>query len=90
MNVNKDEGKDEDIDRQRSTNKENRPQKQWMEVEEWITNTIELPQYCVVFMQNELVSMDIIREITDESELRQIGIQNESHQSLIISEIQKL
>ena len=61
-----------------------------MEVEEWITNTIELPQYCVVFMQNELVSMDIIREITDESELRQIGIQNVSHQCLIMSEIRKL
>ena len=90
MDVSNDEGKDEDIDRERSTNKENRPQNEWMEVEEWISNVIKLPQYCVVFMQNGLVSMDIIREITDESELRQIGIQNESHQSLIISEIQKL
>ena len=51
---------------------------------------LKLPQYSVLFMQNGYFSLEQICEITNETELREIGIEENAHLCLIMSEILKL
>ena len=55
-----------------------------------LLETLKLPQYSVLFMQNGYFSLEQICEITNETELREIGIEEDAHLCLIMNEILKL
>ena len=56
----------------------------------WLEDTVELPQYYPVFVQNGYESMDIIKEISNAEELKEIGVGIEAHRSHLHREIQKI
>ena len=56
----------------------------------WISDTVGLPQYYPVFLQNGYETLDIVKEITDKQELIDIGINHLQHQYRILAEVCKL
>eukprot|EP01083_Nonionella_stella_P135881 413318_1 len=59
-------------------------------VAEWLENHVNLPQYLSMFVNNGFDSLNIIAQIKDERELKEIGIWMKGHQTTIMAEIQKL
>ena len=59
------------------------------EVKNWVTNTVELPQYIDLFIENGLDDINIIKHI-GMNELKQIGIDKIGHSIKIMTEIEKL
>ena len=49
----------------------------------WLKSVVKLPQYYSLFVENGYESLDIIREIKDESELQDIGIQLSDTQQIM-------
>ena len=62
----------------------------YQEIHEWLENKVGLVQYFENFIKEGYETMDIIREITMESELDDIGIISEVDQHRIMTEIKKL
>eukprot|EP01084_Bolivina_argentea_P147839 258606_1 len=60
------------------------------EVEKWLVNTVKLPRYCDVFVDNGYDSLDIIKAISSKNELEDIGITLKGHIVKIMKEIKKL
>ena len=46
-------------------------------VEEWLTNTVKLPQYCNNFKNNGYESMDFVKIIHNGEMLNEIGIKKQ-------------
>merc|ERR1712129_402390 len=59
-------------------------------IKQWLTETVELPQYLDTFITNGFESMDFIKAIPNREELTEIGITTKGHQLRIMSAIQKL
>eukprot|EP01084_Bolivina_argentea_P072677 131955_1 len=58
-------------------------------LQSWL-ESIQLTQYCDVFVTNGYDSLCIIKEITDSLQLTEIGITNQQHQIQIMNAIEKL
>ena len=56
----------------------------------WFCETIEMPQYFNMFIENGYDTLFIIREITEKAELKEIGIKTFKDQTIMMSEIRKL
>ena len=69
-----------------SENEENREREA---MKRWFSNTVKLPQYFQLFIENGFESFDIIREI-EIDELTQIGVDKLGHRKKIIKEISAL
>eukprot|EP01083_Nonionella_stella_P027966 77010_1 len=59
-----------------------------MEVQAWVDNELELPQYFDVFISNGYESMNLIQDIPDADELKEIGIVSKEHQIKIMNAIE--
>ena len=59
-------------------------------VREWISRTVGYPQYFSLFLGNGYNSMRAIQAIRSKAELKAIGIVILGHQTLILSEIEKI
>ena len=57
------------------------------ELKMWLTDTVQLPQYLHIFIENGYDTMKFLHEIDDISELEEIGITNEKHRRIIFSAI---
>ena len=57
-------------------------------LKEWL-KVIKMDQYYRIFLQNGWRSLDIVQQISNKSELKQIGINNVRNQCLIMSQIRK-
>eukprot|EP01083_Nonionella_stella_P302419 1042620_1 len=56
-------------------------------VEEWITNKAKLPQYYHTFIENGYDTLEIIKEITDNNQLQEIGVLKKGHMMKLMIEI---
>eukprot|EP01083_Nonionella_stella_P131545 399737_1 len=63
--------------------------KNTMELEKWLEKEVGLPQYFDILIQNGYESMRIIEDISNGKELKEIGIESNAHQMIIIKEIEK-
>eukprot|EP01083_Nonionella_stella_P168038 566210_1 len=61
-----------------------------IEVIEWLSNEVHLGQYSSIFHTHGFESMRIVAAISSVDELREVGIVNEAHLTLLITEIRKL
>eukprot|EP01084_Bolivina_argentea_P118088 209596_1 len=55
--------------------------------EEWLTYKVKLPQYYNIFVEHGYESLDIIKAITDDESLKEIGIELPGHIKKIRKEI---
>ena len=56
----------------------------------WLRDTVQLPQYYDIFIENGFDTMDNILCISDRNVLKDIGVNKIGHQMKIISDIKKL
>eukprot|EP01083_Nonionella_stella_P006511 18923_1 len=56
----------------------------------WLRSTVGLPQYYSMFIQNGYNALDFIANISDKSELSEIGITIKGHQTQIMAHIAQL
>ena len=61
-----------------------------IKVQRWLTENVRFPQYFDNFVQNGYESLDLIKEIPDKNELKQIGIDLAGHRTKVMAEIRKL
>eukprot|EP01083_Nonionella_stella_P030181 82816_1 len=59
-------------------------------IKTWLTDIVKLPQYYSLFVDNGYNTLRIVAAMTDKSELREIGITLQGHQTRIIREINRL
>eukprot|EP01083_Nonionella_stella_P008911 25806_1 len=59
------------------------------EAEEWLCNTVKLPQYLDAFVSNGFELLSDIQEIDNET-LKEVGISKLGHQKRLMREIAKL
>eukprot|EP01083_Nonionella_stella_P273550 927957_1 len=57
---------------------------------DWLTHVVGLPQYHAVFIEYGFSSFRFVKRIENEEQIRDMGIDNEDHVSLILSEIRHL
>eukprot|EP01083_Nonionella_stella_P115856 343839_1 len=48
-------------------------------LQEWLTNRVGLPQYYQILVDNGYETLEIVKEITEEEQLREIGIELKGH-----------
>ena len=56
----------------------------------WLTERVGLPAYYAIFIEHGYETMEIIKAISNEYELVEIGIDNEQHRREMMKEIEKL
>ena len=61
-----------------------------IEMREWLTNIVELPDYINLFAMNGFDSLKWIKEITNKHDLEYIGIKIKAHQIKLMRHIKKL
>eukprot|EP01083_Nonionella_stella_P206600 751326_1 len=61
-----------------------------IEVMEWLTKVVDLPQYSSILSVHGFGSMSMVSTIASVSELMDVGIVNEAHLALLMTEIDKL
>ena len=61
-----------------------------LELKQWLIDNVKLVQYYDNFILNGCESLLFVKEISDESELIEIGVDIKEHQMIILSEIDKL
>eukprot|EP01083_Nonionella_stella_P282896 962803_1 len=59
-------------------------------IKTWLADSVRLPQYYNLFVDNGYNTLRIVRAIKDKSELQEIGITLVGHQTRIIGEINRL
>eukprot|EP01083_Nonionella_stella_P318527 1164815_1 len=59
-------------------------------IKTWLIDIVKLPQYYSLFVDNGYNTLRIVAAMTDKSELREIGITLQGHQTRIIREINRL
>ena len=59
-------------------------------IELWLCDTVKLPEYYSNFAEHGYESMEFVREITQKSELQEIGIKLPGHLKLIMAKIKQL
>ena len=59
-------------------------------VKMWIRNELEMPQYSEIFIKNGYKSIKSIKNISNKSELKRMGIMDEYHQIQILTQIRIL
>eukprot|EP01083_Nonionella_stella_P017793 49858_1 len=67
-----------------------RIEKQRDEFKKWVTEIVKLPEYYDVLVQNGFESLGIIKEVKDQNELAEIGIDLKGHRLKIMREIERL
>ncbi len=60
------------------------------EVRKWLRETVDLPQYYDLFINNGLISLELISKIETLHNLHYIGITKKGHQIVIMNCIEKL
>eukprot|EP01083_Nonionella_stella_P158283 514982_1 len=78
------------FDWQSGSKHEERNQIQREELREWLEEKLKFGQYYDVFVDNGYESLDIVKEITDQNELKEIGIVLKGHLLKLMTEIKKL
>eukprot|EP01083_Nonionella_stella_P158282 514981_1 len=67
-----------------------RNKKQREELREWLDEKVKLAQYYDVLVDNGYETLDIVKEITDQNELKEIGIVLKGHLLKLMTEVNKL
>eukprot|EP01084_Bolivina_argentea_P201001 343620_1 len=60
------------------------------ELKEWMVEKVKLPQYYDVFVANGYETLDIVQDIADVNELKEIGITLKGHTLKLIKEVKRL
>eukprot|EP01083_Nonionella_stella_P176709 618982_1 len=60
-----------------------------LELQTWLQNEVGLSQYLEVLVSNGYESMQIVKDISNSTELKDIGIESKQHQMIIMEEIHK-
>eukprot|EP01083_Nonionella_stella_P250423 864883_1 len=60
-----------------------------LELQTWLQNEVGLSQYLEVLVSNGYESMQIVKDISNSTELKDIGIESKQHQMVIMEEIHK-
>ena len=60
-----------------------------LQMKQWLTS-INMDQYFDVLLQNEMYSLQILKQIQDKSELEEVGIAKLSDRCLLMKELRKL
>eukprot|EP01083_Nonionella_stella_P041584 112708_1 len=66
------------------------PQKDAVDVRSWIVDTVKLPQYADMFVNNGYDSMRSVMAIENAQQLNALGVTSLGHQTLILFEIKRL
>merc|ERR1712130_529438 len=78
------------IIQQEQKQKELEQEQETLAIKLWLTEIVRLPKLIDVFVNHGYESMDLIKTITDKSELKNIGITKLGHQTRILAKIKDL